>query len=169
MGPYFYGRRSMDQKKSAILLRNSHWSIAQNFKKICATLLREKYGHKKSAILLRHSHWSIAQNFKKICATLLREKYGHKKKRHTLKIYAPHIYEILTYALLQWWASYFHKVTELLFFRYCWKKLATFNPLPILPSNGSVTVTSYLYFKCNEKLWNGTVTPLHLSFKIKKI
>ncbi len=52
----------------------------------------------------------------------------------------------------QWWASYFHKVTELLYFRYYWKKLATFNPLPIFPSNGSVTVTSYWYFKCNESV-----------------
>jgi hypothetical protein len=52
----------------------------------------------------------------------------------------------------QWWASYFHKVTELLYFRYYWKKLATFNPLLIFPSNGSVTVTSYWYFKCNESV-----------------
>ncbi len=29
-------------------------------------------------------------------------------------------------------------------------KLATFNQLPIFNSNGSVTVTSYWYFKCNE-------------------
>ncbi len=50
----------------------------------------------------------------------------------------------------QWWASYFHKVTELLYFRYWWKKLATFNPLPIFPCNGSVTVTRYWFFKCNE-------------------
>ncbi len=47
---------------------------------------------------------------------------------------------------IQWWASYVHKVTELLYFRYCWKKLATFNPLPIFPSNCSVTNTSYWYF-----------------------
>ncbi len=30
------------------------------------------------------------------------------------------------------------------------EKLATFNPLHIFPVNGSVTVTSYRYFKCNE-------------------
>ncbi len=44
---------------------------------------------------------------------------------------------------MQWWASYFHKVTELLYFCYWWKKLATFNPLPTCYCNGSVTVTSY--------------------------
>jgi hypothetical protein len=43
----------------------------------------------------------------------------------------------------QWWASYMFKVTELLNFRYWQKKLATFNPLPIFPCKGSVTVTSY--------------------------
>jgi hypothetical protein len=43
----------------------------------------------------------------------------------------------------QWWASYFYKVTELIYFHYSYKKLATFNPLPIFPCNGSVTVTSY--------------------------
>jgi hypothetical protein len=30
------------------------------------------------------------------------------------------------------------------------KELATFNPLPIFHCNGSVIVTSYCYFKCNE-------------------
>ncbi len=30
------------------------------------------------------------------------------------------------------------------------EKLATFNPSPIFTCNGSVTVTSYQYFKCNE-------------------
>ncbi len=53
---------------------------------------------------------------------------------------------------IQCWASYFHKVTELLYFCYWWKKLATFNPLPIFPVNGSVTVTSFWYFKCNESV-----------------
>ncbi len=53
---------------------------------------------------------------------------------------------------VQWWASYFHKVTELLYFRYWWKKLATFNLLPTFYCNGSVTVTSYWYFKCNESV-----------------
>jgi hypothetical protein len=33
-------------------------------------------------------------------------------------------------------------VTDLLYFRYLHKKLATFNPLPIFPCNGSVTITS---------------------------
>ncbi len=30
----------------------------------------------------------------------------------------------------QWWASYFYKATELLYFRYWWKKLATFIRYP---------------------------------------
>jgi hypothetical protein len=62
----------------------------------------------------------------------------------------------------QWWASYYYKVTELLYFRYWLKKLVTFNPLPILACNGSVTVTSYCYFKCNE-----IITAVHLSEKKK--
>ncbi len=32
------------------------------------------------------------------------------------------------------------------------KKLATFNPLLIVHCNGSVTVTSYCYFKCTENV-----------------
>jgi hypothetical protein len=43
----------------------------------------------------------------------------------------------------RWWASYFHKVTKLLYFRYCSWKLVTLNPVPIFPCNGSVTVTIY--------------------------
>ncbi len=61
-----------------------------------------------------------------------------------------HIYIYMYIYERQWWASYCLKVTELHYFRYRWKNLATFNPLPIFPSNGSVTVTSYWYFKCNE-------------------
>ncbi len=52
----------------------------------------------------------------------------------------------------QWWASYFHKVTELLYFRYWWKKLATFNPLPTFYCNGSVTVTSYWFLSVTKAL-----------------
>jgi hypothetical protein len=37
----------------------------------------------------------------------------------------------------------------LLYFLYWQKKLATFNPLPIFPCNGSVTITSY-FLKCYE-------------------
>jgi hypothetical protein len=52
------------------------------------------------------------------------------------------------------------------------KELATFDPLPVFPCNGSVTVTSYCYFKCkeivssynkNDSLHSGTSTALHLS------
>jgi hypothetical protein len=53
-------------------------------------------------------------------------------------------------ANIQWWASYFKKVAALLDFRYWYRKEPTFNPSPIFPCNGSVTVTSYSYFKCNE-------------------
>jgi hypothetical protein len=48
----------------------------------------------------------------------------------------------------QWLASYFGKVTALLYF--VTSKLVTLNPLPIFPCNGSVTVTSYCFFKSNE-------------------
>jgi hypothetical protein len=50
----------------------------------------------------------------------------------------------------QWWASWFHKVVALLYFCYWKKRLATFNLLPIFHCNGSITVNSYWYFKCNK-------------------
>jgi hypothetical protein len=37
-----------------------------------------------------------------------------------------------------------------MYFRYWLKKLATFNLLPFFSCNGSVSVTSYCYVKCNE-------------------
>jgi hypothetical protein len=50
----------------------------------------------------------------------------------------------------QWWANCFYSVAVLLYFGYWFKKLATFNLFSVFHCNGSVTVTSYCFFKCNE-------------------
>jgi hypothetical protein len=67
---------------------------------------------------------------------------------------------------MQWWASYFYKVTVLLYFCYWWKKLATFNPLPIFPP---ATVTTHCCDKCFFIMYFGQQDtkpppcPLHLT------
>ncbi len=77
--------------------------------------------------------------------TALQWATGHRVR---CSLFIPTLLHLQSFS--QWWASYFHIVAVVLYFCYCFKKLASFNRLSIFYCNGFVTITSNCRFNCNE-------------------